>query len=303
MLISNPMLRRFFGALPVLSASLVLTVGLGACAVAPRGASPKLALVMGNASYENAPALGNPVNDANDMCAALRRLGFKTLCHTNLRDRSEFDSRVKDYVGQLGPNTVGVVYYSGHGVQAGNSNFLIPTQAHITAGTADPLRVLYGVDDLFDRLRQQPTRFQLVILDACRTDLFARSSPRPVAAPATSAGRSLLIRALETSARASSGLAPIKDAPPGTVVLYATAARDTTFDGDGRNGPLTKHILAHIGTKGLLLEEFIKRVTAGVETETAAGYGKRTTPFTYGSFSGRFCFAGCPGEAEVPMPF
>ena len=127
------MLRRFFGVLPVLSASLVLTVGLGACAVAPRDASPKLALVVGNASYENAPALGNPVNDANDMCAALRRLGFETMDHTNLRDRSGFDSRVKDYVGQLGPNTVGVVYCSGHGVQAGNSNFLIPTQAHITA--------------------------------------------------------------------------------------------------------------------------------------------------------------------------
>ena len=302
-LVDNPMLRRFLGVLSVLPACLVLLAGLGACAVATRGASPKLALVMGNASYENAPALGNPVNDANDMCAALRRLGFKTLCHTNLRDRAEFDSRVKDYVGQLGPNSVGVVYYSGHGVQAGTSNFLIPTQANITAATADPLRVLYGVDDMFEQLRRQPTRFQLVILDACRTDLFKPAAPRPASAPAISPGRSVLIRALETSANTSSGLAPIKDAPPSTVVLYATAARDTTFDGDGRNGPLTKHILAHIGTKGLLLEEFFKRVTAGVETETATGYGKRTTPFTYGSFSGKFCFAGCPGEADVPMPF
>jgi hypothetical protein len=84
------------------------------------------------------------------------------------------------------------------------------------------------------------------------------------------------------------------------MVLYATASKDAAFDGEGRNGPLTKHVLEHIGTKGLPVEEFIKRVTMGVETETARDYRKRQTPFIYGSFSGKFCFAGCPGEGEVP---
>jgi hypothetical protein len=137
---------------------------LAACAAAPAGGgNARLALVIGNAAYENAPALRNPVNDANDMCAALRRVGFTTLCHTNLRDRAEFDARVGDYVDRLGPNTVGVVYYSGHGVQAGNANFLIPTQVSVKTATEDPLRVLYGLDELFDRLRQKPTRFQFVV--------------------------------------------------------------------------------------------------------------------------------------------
>ena len=74
-------------------------------------------------------------------------------------------------------------------------------------------------------------------------------------------------------------------------------------DGEGRNGPLTKHVLAHIGTRGLLVEDMIKRVTAGVEADTLRDFRKRQTPFTYGSFSGRFCFAGCPGEADVPPAF
>lgn len=273
---------------------------LAACAGMRGEDRNKLALVIGNSAYENAPALSNPVNDATDMCNALHRVGFKTLCHTNVRDRAEFEAHVKDYVDQLGPNVVGVFYYSGHGVQAGSANFLIPTQVQPKTATEDPLGVLYGIDDLFDGLRQKPTRFQLVILDACRTDLFAPAPREPSGRGPKTAERTILTRSLETVAHASNGLAPIKDAPPGTMVLYATASKDAAFDGEGRNGPLTKHILAHIGTKGLLVEELIKRVTAGVENETTRDYRKRQTPFIYGSFSGRFCFAGCPGEGAVP---
>ena len=270
---------------------------VAACSNAPRGAAPtKVALVIGNSAYENAPALVNPGHDAADMCAALRRLGFRTLCHTNLRDRAEFEARTREYLELLGPQTVGVFYYSGHGVQAASANYLIPTQAHPDAAVADPLRVLYGLDELFERLRTRPTRFQLVVLDACRNDLFDDG-------PASRAARSPLLRALQAQARAGTGLAPIKDAPPGTMVLYATASKEAAFDGEGRNGPLTRHVLEHIGTRGMPVEEFFKRVTAGVEAETLRDYKKRQTPFIYGSFSGRFCFAGCPGEADVPPAF
>jgi uncharacterized caspase-like protein len=279
---------------------LLCSAALAACTSIPRDdGSARLALVIGNAAYENAPALTNPVNDATDMCAALRSVGFKTLCHTNVRDRAEFDAHVKDYVDQLGPRSVGVFYYSGHGVQAGGANFLIPTQVQPKAATEDPLRVLYGVDDLFNHLRQKSTTFQLVILDACRTELFASTS-RPVSGRGMNADGPSLVRSLDVVAHASNGLAPITDAPPGTMVLYATAAKGAAFDGDGRHGPLTKHILMHLGERGLPVEEFIKRVTSGVENETTRDYGKRQTPFIYGSFSGKFCFAGCPGESIVP---
>jgi uncharacterized caspase-like protein len=260
----------------------------------------KLALVIGNAAYENVPALRNPVNDATDMCAVLKRLGFTTLCHTDIRDRAEFDARVKDYVDELGPDTVGVFYYSGHGVQANNANFLIPTQVQPGAANEDPLGVLYGVDELFARLGEKPTRLQFVILDACRTDLFASQASEPSGRGTNVAADSSLIRALKVVPSVGTGLAPIKDAPAGTMVLYATASKDAAFDGDGRNGPLTKHVLEHIRTKGVPLQDFISRVTAGVENETTREYGKRQTPFIYGSFSGRFCFAGCPGEGRVP---
>jgi uncharacterized caspase-like protein len=288
--------------MPIAKAALLAlswTLLLAACAGGTRLAPTKIALVIGNAAYANAPPLVNPVNDAADMCAALRKVGFRTLCHTNLRDRAEFDARIAEYTAMLDANAVGLFYYSGHGVQAGSTNYLIPTEVQPRSPSEDPRRGLYAVDDLFDRLGRRPAQFQLVVLDACRADLFgqpARQDGRAVAS------RSTLIRALEGVARAGNGLQPIKDAPPGTIVLYATASRDVAFDGEGRNGPLTKHVLQHIGTKGIAVEEFLKRVIQGVEQETQKDYGKRQTPFIYGSFGGRYCFAGCPGDSDVPVP-
>ncbi|MCW5636751.1 MAG: caspase family protein [Rubrivivax sp.] len=292
----------------LLGAATVLTAGLAGCAAdGSRGTTPKVALVIGNAAYENAPALVNPSNDAADMCAALRRLGFRTTCHTNVRDRAEFDRLVHEYAAQLGPRSVGVFYYAGHGVQVAGASYLIPTRAEPDEAAANPVRVMYGVDELFERMRGRPVHFQLVVLDACRNDLFAETAGAAAGrgqGPATGrAAPSRLLRALQAQPQAGAGLAPIKDAPPGTIVLYATASREAAYDGEGRNGPLTRHVLEHIGTRGLPVEEFFKRVTAGVEAQTLRDYRKRQTPFIYGSFTGRFCFAGCPGDTLVPPAF
>jgi uncharacterized caspase-like protein len=273
---------------------------LVACAGSDGQRDNRVALVIGNGGYDQVPALRNPTNDAADMCAALRRLGFRALCHTDLRSRAEFDAAIQDYVALLTPQSVGLVYYSGHGVQVGNANYLIPTQAQLVTASDDPLPVLYGVDTLFGRLRQRPTRLQFVILDACRNELFDTSPRRIAGRGASAAGAGSLMRALGSLPQAAAGLAPIKDAPPGTLVLYATAAREAAFDGVGRNGPLTKQVLANIETRGLPLMDFVGRVIQGVESETQRGYHKRQTPYIYGSFSGRFCFAGCPGETDVP---
>jgi len=263
------------------------------CADGPQGGEARLALVIGNAAYVNAPALNNPANDSADMCAALKRLHFRTLCYTNLRDRAETDAAVRAYVDQLTPATVGVVFYSGHGVQVNGANFLIPTQVQPRAAGESPLRVLYGLDDLFDRMRQRPARYQLVILDACRTELFVQA-PRPGggAAPKPPA-KSGLVRSLEALPKAGNGLAPITDAPPHTSVLYATASREAAYDGSGRNGPLTRQVLQNIETRDLPMPRFLELVASGVEAQTRREYGRAMTPTIYGSPGGSFCFSGC----------
>ncbi len=276
--------------------------GVTSCAGGPPGGEARLALVIGNAAYANAPALNNPANDSADMCAALKRLHFRTLCYTNLRDRAETDAAVRAYVDQLTPVTVGVVFYSGHGVQVNGANFLIPTEVQPRAASESPLRVLYGLDDLFDRMRQRPARYQLVILDACRTELFVQA-PRPDGGPAPKpAAKSGLVRSLEALPKVGNGLAPITDAPPHTSVLYATASREAAYDGRGRNGPLTKHVLKNIETRDLPVPRFLQLVAAGVEAETQREYGRAMTPTIYGSPGGSFCFSGCSPIVVDPPP-
>jgi uncharacterized caspase-like protein len=282
--------------------SLALVALLAGCAMGSGGGHAKVALVIGNSAYEGVPALNNPVNDASDMCAALKRLGYTTLCYTNVRDRAEFDAHVTEYSNLLTPGTAAVFFYSGHGVQANNASFLIPTQAEPKNIAADPLKVLYGVDELFEHLRSKPVRFQLVVLDACRTELFAAAStPRMVGgAPPKPAPGPNLLRSLAAVPRIGNGLAPIHDAPAHTMVLYATASKEAAYDGKGRNGPLTKHVLANIEKRDLPVRDFLQRVTVGVQAETGA-YKQPMTPFVYASFGIEFCFAGCP-STYPPAP-
>ena len=53
-------------------------------------ADTRVALVMGNGAYRNVPRLTNPANDAADVAAALKVVGFETIVATDL-DRVAMD--------------------------------------------------------------------------------------------------------------------------------------------------------------------------------------------------------------------
>ena len=53
------------------------------CAL-PVHSSQRVALVIGNANYEHAPLLANPINNSVDLSAALERLGFAVTRLENL---------------------------------------------------------------------------------------------------------------------------------------------------------------------------------------------------------------------------
>jgi uncharacterized caspase-like protein len=260
----------------------------------------KVALVIGNSKYPGESALINPVNDADDMCAALKRLGFETLCHKDLKTRKEFFDRLEELAGRLKPNSKGLLYYAGHGVQVGGENYLVPVQADAQS-VADVPKVLVGLQQILRRLKKTSNEFNIVILDACRDNPYGSSTPagarglRVIGSRAPNAG----LPAPSAATEVIYGLGSIRDAPAGSIVLYATASDDRASDGGGRNGSLTKHLLAHLETPGINVEEMIKRVTLGVQNDTR----QRQIPFTYGSFTGEFCFAGCgpkidPAEVE-----
>jgi uncharacterized caspase-like protein len=268
-----------------------------ASASAPAVAPPRLALVIGNANYEAFDPLGNPGNDASAMCDKLKQVGFQTFCFANLRTRAEFLSQVRAFGEQLRlvDKAQTLFFYAGHAVQVGGENYLVPTAATVR-GPKDIAQQFVGMNDVFTALGPSADRFQLIVLYACRNNPFqprvGADAATRVAPLAHQRSRAALVGALSAS-QAHYGLGAIKDAPAGTIVLYATAAEDAAFDGVNGHGPLTKHLLAHIDTPGISVEEMIKRVTTGVQNETLQDYRKRQTPFVYSSFTGTFCFAGC----------
>ena len=101
---------------------------------APTDAKPLkgVALVIGNGDYEHIAKLANPVNDARAIEDLLHRLGFETTMASDRdarRLRRDLDGFVEDAEGA----DVAVVYYSGHGIEAGGENYLVPVDADLSA--------------------------------------------------------------------------------------------------------------------------------------------------------------------------
>ncbi|MEY8689485.1 MAG: caspase domain-containing protein [Leptothrix sp. (in: b-proteobacteria)] len=288
---------------------LVLAVCPALSGAAPTAPGVREALVIGNASYETFERLDNPAHDRADMCDALRQTDFQATCLGDIPDRASFLARVQEFASRLGSQTASVFYYAGHAVQVDGENYLVPIGAQLQE-PGDIHEQFVALGEVLALLGKNTGRFQLIVLDACRSDPFSAQrrsenerGGRADSAPDSTRQRSLrvLVGAMQQS-HTRYGLAAIKDAPPGTMVLYATASDDTAFDGDGRNGPLTKHLLANIRARGLGIDDLVKRVMDGVRQETRQNYGRAQTPFIYSSFSGNFCF-NCRRPVDLPPTF
>jgi uncharacterized caspase-like protein len=227
----------------------------------------RIALVVGNGAYRTA-SLRNPRNDAHDMAVALRELDFEVIEKLDV-GQNEMLHAVIEFGLALQHGGVGLFYYAGHGLQLDGKNYLIPTDAVIERGEYVPVETL-DLDQVLARMDAAHNRLNIVILDACRDNPFARgfrSVPRGLA-------QSL--------------------APAGTFLAYATAPGDVAADGDGANSPYAAAILAALKTPGLALEEVFKRVGMQVRDRT----GGQQTPWTSSSVFGDFYFRP-PVQAPV----
>lgn len=135
-------------------------------------AERRVALVIGNAAYEDAP-LVNPVNDARAVADALSRLGFATTKVENA-DQRALKRAIDAFGDALKAGGVGLFYFSGHGMQIKGRNYLVPVGAAL-AGESD---VEYeGVDAgrVLAKMADAGNPMNLVFLDACRNNPFTRS--------------------------------------------------------------------------------------------------------------------------------
>lgn len=228
----------------------------------------RIALVIGNSAYRSG-ALRNPVNDAKDVAAKLRKQGFTVIERNNLQTR-QIGRTLSEFRSKLIPGAVALVFYAGHGLQIKGENYLPAVDAEISAEEDVPNQSL-SVRQIMDVLDTAKTRLNLVFLDACRNNPYSRSF----------------------RSAAGDGLARIS-APSGTLISYATRPGSVAADGDGRNGLYTSKLLKQMDSP-LQIELALKRVV----TEVKAASQGRQEPWMEGSIEGDFCFAGCNAEAPI----
>jgi hypothetical protein len=220
-------------------AATVIVVLLGAAAQA----ETRVALVIGNGDYRNTTKLANPRNDATDVAAALKRLGFETITGFDL-DKAGMDDIEIRFTRAVRDADMAMVYYSGHAIQYAGTNYLLPVDAQIK-DSAD-LRRLARVDDIVADL-QQAKDLRILVLDSCRDNPLADELKRSLG---------------ERSASVQRGLARLGGSH-GMIVAYSTQAGQTANDGGGRNSPYTEAFLKQIETPQEISTVF-KRVSLEV---------------------------------------
>jgi hypothetical protein len=228
----------------------------------------RVALVIGNSNYKNSP-LKNPVNDARDMAAKLRGLGFTVIERNNLVVK-QIGSTLREFRSKLTPGSVALVYYAGHGLQIKGDNYFPTVDADIT-GEEDVPNQSLAMRQIMDVLGDAKTRLNLVFLDACRDNPYSRSF------------RS-----------ASKGLSK-ENAPSGTLISFATRPGSVAADGVGRNGLYTGALLEAMNNKGQPIEQVLKRVVTSVKAESK----NLQEPWMEGSIEGDFCFGNCVNVAQT----
>jgi len=222
----------------------------------------RVALVIGNADYKNSP-LRNPVNDATLMTSELKKLGFNV---NTIKNGSQ--NQMKQAISKFGEtlakdkSTIGLFYYAGHGLQIKGKNYLIPTDAKIDK---EPDVEVYCVDldGLLANLEYSGNNMNIIILDACRNNPFARSF----------------------RSQAGDGLATI-NAPVGTIIAYATAPGSVAADGESKNGLYTQEFVKALSIPNIKIEDVFKKVRTQVKTISE---GKQI-PWENSSIEGDFYF-------------
>ena len=228
-----------------------------------------MALVIGNSAYENVPRLTNPSNDASDVAAKLKALGFEVVEGIDLGKR-DMEKRIRTFAAALSGADVGLFYYAGHGLQVDQRNFLAPIDAQLKSESDLDFEAVQLDLVLKNMVRNAST--SIVFLDACRDN--------PLAANLAQVGRSLDV---------GRGLARV-EAAASMMIVYATEPGKVALDGTGRNSPFTGALLRHIDTEGASISDVMIAVRNDVLSETS---GKQR-PFESASLTGQFFFKPKP---------
>jgi formylglycine-generating enzyme required for sulfatase activity len=257
----------------VLRIALVLCLGCFSQSLLAQQKAQRIALVIGNDSYTKSPALVNARSDARSIAASLQKSGFEVILRTDLNDRGMREA-VRQFKARLTGGTEAVFYFSGHGVQVGAGNYLLPID--IAPDSEEQVKDDgLALQKVLDDMAEQKTRFAVAIIDACRDNPFPKVGGRNIGS--------------------GKGLAASSPAT-GQMVLYAAGTGQTALDRLGPtdrtpNGVFTRVLLREMDRPGLPVDRILKNVRQEV-VRLAQSVGREQVPALYDQSVGEFYFRG-----------
>lgn len=219
----------------------------------------RVALVIGNAAYQNVSPLTNAGRDAEALAAEFDALGFRKV--TLLRDltREQMFVALRAFAKEAETSDWAVIYFAGHGLEMGGVNWLAPVDAQFRTDRDVRLEAV-SIDELSAAI-EGVRGLRLIVLDACRNNPFAPQ-----------------MRFTNSTRSLGTGLARVEP-EGGTMVAYAAKAGQVAHDGEEGNSPFMKALLKRLKQPGLEISMLFRFVRDDVLAATS----RQQEPFVYGS--------------------
>ena len=227
------------------------------------------ALVIGNDSYQEVSKLQNARADAKAMGLALQKVGFNVTSKSDLTERGMKDA-IRTFKNEIRGGDEVVIFFAGHGVQLGSSNFLLPVD--IRGQSEDQVKdEAMPLQRMLDDIQDSKAKFALAIIDACRDNPFKTAS-----------------RAI-----GGRGLAPTS-AASGQMVIFSAGtgqqALDRLNDKDkDPNGLFTRIFLKEMDKPGVSIDRVLRNVRTEV-VRLSKSVGHDQVPSLYDQALGDFYF-------------
>ncbi|WP_269932877.1 caspase family protein [Aminobacter sp. HY435] len=247
---------------------LALLLLLTASFAAERVTGRRAALVIGNSTYEHLATLPNAVNDADRVREVLERANFEVTLGRDL-DKKGLEETVLGFLRTLNDGDVALFYYSGHAVQVGGNNYMLPVDASM-ASSYDLEVEAYSMSSLLEYMRETSS-LQIAILDACRDNPFANNA--------------YFVGQKKLAVEGKKGLASVTP-QDGTLIVYSTAPDQVALDGNNGMSPFTGAFTDY----ALKPNVEIRKLLGDIRAEVIKRTDGRQTPWDASSLTSSFFF-------------
>jgi hypothetical protein len=273
---------------------------LALCTLSLPANAARLAVVIGNDQYEHHSKLRKAGNDADAMAALLKRSGFTVVNESLRRDlsRAQMNQVFSQLVQQVRRDDEVVVFYSGHGLQYGDSSVItgkdFPKPFDRTLALSEGIQLKAWQETI----RRAGARFALFVLDACRQDIAEDGLVKSMT------GEDALFRTMEPT-----------NPPEGQMVIFSARSGQLSLDrlsnaDPNPNGVFTRVFLEEAQKPGVSIldvvgetEERVAQLAATVK-DRQTGQPHRQKPAVRNEAGQRvkFCFVPNNGQCGEPGP-